>query len=70
MSFLDHSFDEEFGGDILDSRLRYLNRTLNTFWDGWKKEYLLELREAHRHYRSNSTPNIAVGDVVVVNMDD
>ena len=46
------------------------NRTLDSFWKRWRREYLLELREAHRHYRSSGTPQIAVGDVVVVYSDN
>ena len=56
--------DEEVDNEALNSRLKYLNHT--SFWKRWRKEYLLELREAHRHFLSNGTPRIAVGDVVVV----
>ncbi len=43
---------------------------MNSFWERWRKEYLLELREAHRYHRSNGSVQIAVGDIVVVYTDD
>ena len=55
--------DEEVDNESLNSQLKYLNHTINSFWKRWRKEYLLE---AHRHFLSNGTPRIAVGDVVVV----
>ena len=58
--------DEDPDVGALNNRLKYLNRTLDSFWKRWRKEYLLELRKAHRHYHSSGTPQIAVGDVVVV----
>ena len=33
----------------LSRRMRHLNTILNHFWERWKGEYLLELREAHRY---------------------
>ena len=58
--------DKDVDNESLNGRLKYLNRTINSFWKRWRKEYLLELREAHRHFLSNGIPCIAVGDVVVV----
>ena len=46
--------------------LRYLSTVLEHFWNRWKKEYLLELRDSHQHYLTKDTSPIAVGDVVVV----
>ena len=72
MSLPDHIYHEitdedEVNSHLLNKRARHLNYTLNRFWVRWRNEYLLELREAHRH--SGGSPNalsIAVGDVVVV----
>ena len=58
--------DEFDAHEVVNSRLRYLNRTLNAFWKRWRREYLLELREAHRHCKSSGTSQIITGDVVVV----
>lgn len=33
-------------------------------------EYLLELREAHRHHKSSGQPQLTEGDIVVVHSDD
>ena len=73
MRLSDHLFDdsdEDFHGEVHNNRLKYFDRTLNSFWKRCRKEYLLELREAHRHYRSNGTPQIVVRDIVVVYADD
>ena len=51
----------------LTKRFVYLNRVLGDFWKRWRMEYLLELRDSHRHTgkTSNATP-VGVGDVVLV----
>ena len=53
--------------DRLTKRARYLNTMIDHFWDCWRQEYFLELREAHRYHHSNAnqTP-FTVGNVVVV----
>ena len=52
----------------LTRRMKHLSKTLNDFWRRWRTEYLLELREAHRHLRDPKGVDdpIAAGDVVVV----
>ena len=55
----------------LSKRFQYLNITLDQFWQRWRQEYLLELREHHRF--NKKTPQgrqIAIGDVVVVHTDE
>ena len=37
--------DPEYSPEGLTRRMRYLSWTFQNFWDRWKKEYLLELRE-------------------------
>ena len=73
MNFPDHlaintDHDTEFGEDDcqLNSRLKYLNRLLDAFWRRWRREYLLELREAHRHHRSKGETELSEGDIVLV----
>ncbi len=62
--------DFETTPQLLTKRLIYLNRILNEFWKQWRTEYLLELREAHRHGRKTSdTEAIGVGDIVLVHDD-
>ena len=51
--------------------MQHLNRILNHFWMRWRKEYLTELREPHRHGHSQSNGSIiTVGDIVLVNDPD
>ena len=53
--------------ELLDRRARHLNVTLNQFWERWRKEYLLELRESHRYHQGHANPSqVSVDDVVVV----
>ena len=65
--------DEEFGSgpELLTKRARHLNRTLDRFWSRWRKEYLVELREAHRQHNGHTDQHkIAVDDVVIVHSKD
>ena len=75
MSFPDHLLTancdiEDDVGYKLNNRVKYLNRSLESFWKRWRREYLLELREAHRHHRSSGEAQLAEGDVVVVFSED
>ena len=54
----------------LSAQLKHLNHSLDAFWKRWRREYLLELRKAHRHHHNNGKPQIAEGDVVVVFTED
>ena len=61
--------DEDYSGttEHLDRRMKHLTNLLNHFWRRWRNEYLLELRDAHRHHKGNEAdPTIKVGDVVIV----
>jgi len=51
LSYMIDSDDEEFTvtEDILRKRTKYLNSVVNHFWNRWAKEYLQELRNAHRY---------------------
>ena len=75
LSYPDHltiHHGEDGGGDDnqLSTRFRCLNQLLDGFWKRWRKEYLLELREAHRHHKSSGEPQLTEGDIVVVHSDD
>ena len=61
--------DEDYnaGPEVLTRRMKHLDKTLNKFWTRWQKEYLLELREAHRNHNSKASSfEITVGDIAVV----
>ena len=56
---------------ILDKQMKYLEAVLQQFWNRWKREYLLELRESHRAGSSQlQKVAIAVGDVVIIHTED
>lgn len=61
------SIDGEVRSDDLTRRMKHLAKTVNDFWRRWRSEYLLELREAHRHSQTpkGTAGNISVGDIVV-----
>ncbi len=65
--------DEEFEPtqSLLTRRFKHLNATINHFWRRWRREYLLELQEAHRYHggKPDAAPP-SVGDVVLVGDDD
>lgn len=74
MNFPDHVLhstgeDSDFDDINLSARVNHLNHSLESFWKRWRREYLLELREAHRIRRSDSRQQISEGDVVVVYSD-
>lgn len=66
---LDSDCEVDGDGQKLNARLKHLNRALDSFWGRWRREYLLELREAHRHRQSSGEPKLVEGDIVVVYSD-
>ena len=63
--------DEEVNPALLDKHARHLNKTLDKFWKRWREEYLLELRDSHRHSSGNPkvTP-VSIVDVVIAHNKD
>ena len=51
--------------------MKHLKKTVDDFWRRWRTEYLLRLREAHRHLQTpkGGTSTAAVGDIVIVHDD-
>ena len=61
------SDDQDYSPEGLTCRMSHLSRILQHFWNRWKKEYLLELREFHRaREEKGSVYIIKEGDVVTV----
>ena len=50
--------------------MKYLNTVMERFGKHWRNEYLLELREGHRHKGTVGHSTIAVGNVVIVQGED
>lgn len=58
---------DDVESELFNKRARYLNVTLNWFWECWRKECLLKLLESHRyHQRCTCSSQVSVDDVVVV----
>lgn len=49
-------------------RWRYRQRLLNTFWTRWRKDYLLDLKSAHKCDNPKPT-QMKVGDIVLIGED-
>lgn len=57
-------------GEELRKRVAYLARLKEHFWRRWTKEYLLELRNAHRLRTKQPTEeSIRAGDIVIMHED-
>ena len=50
--------------------MKHLANTIEHMWNRWRNEYFLELRNSHkscnRRAGSTSNPQVAVGDMVIV----
>ncbi len=60
--------EKESEVELLSRRHRYITSVLSHFWNRWKREYVVELREHHREHKSNTKglPQVQVGDIVTV----
>ena len=73
LTYLEPEGDEDFelSTESLQRRAKHLSSVLNHFWRRWSREYLLELRDTHRHRGpKKSGKPIAVGDVVLIHDED
>ena len=66
--YADEDPDFEADSEPVRKRARHLASVLNHFWRRWTKEYLLELREAHRQRRrvGAATADVKPGDIVLI----
>ena len=63
--------DFELPSTELSKRMNHLSNAMNHFWRRWRDEYLVNLRDSHRHSAKDTVPTpIAVGDIVVVHDED
>ena len=59
--------EEESDIELLTGRQRYLILLLSHFWNRWRNDYVLSLREHHRNVvKKSNAPVIAVGDIITV----
>ncbi len=68
---IDTSFDESDNElqSNMTKRFSYLSRKLNHFWNRWRKEYLVDLREFHKQTDAR-VANISKGDLVLIQEDN
>ena len=73
LSYQEETEDSDFqvSANDLSRRVKHLNSTMNQFWRRWRHEYLIELRETHRHTSGTATrTQIAAGDLVMVHNEN
>nr|XP_023692250.1 uncharacterized protein LOC111856490 [Paramormyrops kingsleyae] len=53
----------------VDRRWRYRHKLLNQFWTRWRKDYLMDLKSAHK-CKTPAPASLRVGDVVLIGEDN
>lgn len=53
----------------MGKRWRYRQRLLTSFWNSWRKDYLMDLKSAHKCETPTPT-ELKVGDVILVGEDN
>ena len=56
--------------DTLNKRLEYVNVLLKHYWNRFKKEYLLSLREQHKCNAGGRERKPEIGEIVIVYDDN
>ena len=56
--------------DVLNKRLEYVNVLLKHYWNRFKREYLLSLREQHKCNAGGRERKPEIGEVVIVHDDN
>ena len=65
-----HAPDEKFNDEIsITHRYDYIQNILNQFWQRWRNEYVLELREHHKSLKHSKVSDCNIGDVVLIHED-
>ncbi|XP_046854266.1 uncharacterized protein LOC124447403 [Xenia sp. Carnegie-2017] len=64
------SGEEESDEGYCKKRYQYLSKKKMHFWNRWRKEYLVDLREFHRKDKDNTNRVVQRGDVVTVYEDN
>ena len=67
---INHCTEEDLSPDNLNRRQQYLAKLLRHWWNRWKREYLVDLRETHNLSSSHcGEPCIKEGDIVTIHQD-
>ena len=67
---INHCTEEDLSPDNLNRRQQYLAKLLRHWWNRWKHEYLVDLRETHNLSSSHrGEPCIKEGDIVTIHQD-
>ena len=65
-----HCMEEDLSPDNLNRRQQYLAKLLHHWWNRWKHEYSVDLRETHNLSSSHrGEPCIKEGDIVTIHQD-
>ena len=64
-----HVDTDEGSTDKLSKRFLYLTRKLQHFWNRWRREYLVDLREFHK-LKQQKPVDVAKDDVVLIHEDN
>lgn len=59
-------YEADLDANDLTRRMKHLSNVMNHFWNRWREEYLLELRESHRFNKTDGSGTVGLGDIVVV----
>jgi len=53
----------ELSSTQLSKRMKHLSNVMDHFWRRWREEYVIELRNSHRHSAKNAAPTpVAIGE--------
>ena len=66
-----HKIDEgdynaELTPNTLNRRMNHLRKTLDHFWKWWQREYLLQLKDCHCHYKKTDDRGDTLSEVQIV----
>lgn len=66
----DELFDPSYNAtEIVSKRFKYCKKLISDFYNRWKNDYLLSLRETDRNINEKSNLNLKVGQVVLIHDD-
>ena len=70
MSMPDGEVGDDSDGEYCNKRFQYLTKKKQHFWNRWRREYLVDLREHHKGKQESCNRIVERGDVVIVQEDN